>query len=136
MRCDSQVSPTVTSSPTSSPTATSTPATTQAKYICSKNEPNLNKICTDGSPAGGNCATENENNVCGNGGKVCWWNPTCPASNSNTTPSPTPLVITPSPTPSPTPPTGGGCPVCPGTGQPCCETCFNKGKPSNRCRAV
>lgn len=113
-------------SPTSSPTATQA---TQAKYICSKNEPSPVTICADGSLAAGDCATENDNNGCHKGGKKCWWNPSCPSSN--TTPSPTPLLVTPSPTPS----DGSVCPVCPGTGQPCCETCYSSGKPSNRCRA-
>ena len=115
-------SPPPTSSPTPPPTPspTTTPVANQAKYICAKNPPLPSTICTDGSVAGGDCATENENNGCRKGGKRCWWNPACPGSDN---PSPT--------TPSPTPNTGG-CPVCAKTGKACCETCIDGGKPSGR----
>ena len=112
-------SPPLTPSPTPSPTTP--PVATQAKYICSKNEPLPSTICIDGSVAGGDCATENENNGCRKGGKRCWWNPDCPGSDN---PSP---PITPSPTPN-----TGGCPVCAPTGQACCGTCIDSGKPTNR----
>lgn len=105
-------------SPTPSPTTT--PVATQAKYICSKNMPLPTTICVEGSLAGGDCANENENNGCQKGGKRCWWNPACSGGDN-------PPPITPSPTPS-----TGGCPVCAPTGQPCCGTCIDSGKPSRR----
>ncbi len=108
------------SPPATSPPTTSPPVATQAKYICSMNEPLPETICVEGSVAGGNCAIENENNGC-NKGKQCWWNPACQGGNN----PPSPPV-----TPSPTPATG--CPVCAPTGQPCCETCIDSGNPGNR----
>lgn len=70
-----------TSNPTSQPT-TGNPTTsvaTIAKYICQKAEPLPATICTNGRSAGGKCATEGSKNSCGSAGRVCWWNPACPA---------------------------------------------------------
>ena len=94
---------------------------TQAKYLCAKNEPLHATICADGSAAGGDCTTEGAGDSCGRGGKVCWWNTGCEGGGG---PTPTP--------PPPTPP--GPCPTC-GNGEECCPevgVCATSGKPSSR----
>ena len=117
--------PTPSPSPQPTPPPTSAPVVTVGKYVCTKWEPELASICTEGSLAGtgGKCTTEGDNSPCGNGGKVCWW-ASCPDTGGGPGPSPTP---------PPTPPTGG-CPVCAATGKECCapNTCIDTGKPSDR----
>ena len=111
--------------PTSPPTP---PPTNESvdKYVCARRDPAAGTICLEGSLAGGECSTAGVNSRCGKN-KTCWW-ASCSGGGGNP-PAPTP---TPPPTNAPPSPPTGGCPVCAATGEPCCGTCIDSGKPSNR----
>ena len=125
-----------TPNPTNAPTPppTSAPVESVAKYVCAKNEPLAATICADGVEASGECTSANVNSGCGKGGKSCWW-ASCPGTGGGPSPTnpPAPEPTNP-PAPEPTNPPAptGGCNICGATGQPCCGTCVDSGKPSNR----
>jgi hypothetical protein len=121
--------PPTTAAPTANPpepTALATPQISETvfKYVCTKNAPLSPTICADGTIAGGACSTENDNNACGNGGKVCYW-AECPAGTPPP-PAPTP----PAPTPRNCLPLGTSC----GQNSDCCSgNCPTKGKNPYQC---
>ena len=75
------ITPVPTKNPTPQPTSSPTPlVATVAKFICAKNEPVPSTICSEGSLASGECATEGQLDGCGKG-KKCWWNEECPGGD-------------------------------------------------------
>ena len=119
--------PVVTPSPSKNPTPQPTSLVAKvAKFVCAKNEPLSNTICSEGSTASEGCTTEGQLDGCGKG-KKCWWNTECPGTSG-----PPSAPATPAPTPQ------SNCSVqgasCSQNSDCCSDNCPSKGKNPYQCK--